>query len=45
MTGAELSAALRAALTRELPAAVRLRHDLHAHAEPSGSEHRTSARR
>ena len=43
MTGAELSAALRAALARELPAAVTLRHDLHAHAEPSGSEHRTSA--
>src|SRR5262249_58774807 len=41
--GGELSAALHAALARELPAAVTLRHDLHAHAEPSGSEHRTSA--
>lgn len=40
---AALAAGLRAALARELPDAVRLRHDLHAHAEPSGSEHRTSA--
>jgi amidohydrolase len=43
VTGAELSAALHAALTRELPAAVGLRRDLHAHAELSGSEHWTSA--
>lgn len=43
MTSADLPAALHAALDRELPAAVRLRHDLHAHAEPSGAEHRTSA--
>jgi amidohydrolase len=43
VTSAGLSAALHAALARELPGAVRLRHDLHAHAEPSGSEHRTSA--
>jgi amidohydrolase len=43
VTSPGLSAALHAALARELPGAVRLRHDLHAHAEPSGSEHRTSA--
>jgi metal-dependent amidase/aminoacylase/carboxypeptidase family protein len=43
VTRADLPAALHAALARELPAAIGLRHDLHAHAEPSGSEHRTSA--
>lgn len=43
MTTAELAAALRAALAGELAEAVALRHDLHAHAEPSGAEHRTSA--
>jgi amidohydrolase len=40
---ADLANALRAALAGELAEAVRLRHDLHAHAEPSGAEHRTSA--
>jgi amidohydrolase len=43
VTSADLAAALRAAVADELPDAVQLRHDLHAHAEPSGSEHRTSA--
>jgi amidohydrolase len=43
VTSAGLSAALHDALDGELPAAVQLRHDLHAHPEPSGSEHRTSA--
>jgi amidohydrolase len=43
VTTAELAAALRAALAGELAEAVALRHDLHAHAEPSGAEHRTSA--
>jgi amidohydrolase len=43
VTSADLAAALRAALAGELPDAVRLRHDLHAHAELSGAEHRTSA--
>jgi metal-dependent amidase/aminoacylase/carboxypeptidase family protein len=43
VTSAGLSAALHAALARELSGAVRLRHDLHSRAEPSGSEHRTSA--
>ena len=43
MTGARLAEALRAALARELDDAVRLRHDLHAHPELSGSEHRTAA--
>jgi amidohydrolase len=43
VTSADLAAALRAALADELPDAVRLRHDLHAHAELSGAEHRTSA--
>jgi amidohydrolase len=38
------AAALRAALDRELAAAVRLRHELHAAAELSGSEHQTAAR-
>lgn len=36
--------ALRAALEAELPAAVALRHRLHADPEPSGSERRTAAR-
>jgi amidohydrolase len=31
-------------LDGELEAAVALRHEIHAHAEPSGSEHRTAAR-
>lgn len=43
MRTAGLAGALRAALARELPGAVRLRHDLHAHAELSGAEHWTSA--
>jgi amidohydrolase len=43
VTNAGLANALRAALAGELAEAVRLRHDLHAHAEPSGAEHRTSA--
>ena len=41
---AELAARLRAGLAAELDAAVALRHELHADAEPSGSEHRTAAR-
>ncbi len=41
---ARLAAVLRAGLARELDAAVRLRHDLHADPELSGSEHRTAAR-
>ncbi len=44
MTGAGLAAALRAGLARELGEAVRLRRDLHADPELSGSEHRTAAR-
>ncbi len=44
MTGPGPAAALRAALDRELPDAVRLRRELHAGAELSGSEHRTAAR-
>ena len=44
MTGSGPAAALRAALDRELAEAVRLRHELHAGAELSGSEHRTAAR-
>jgi amidohydrolase len=43
VTNAGLAAALRAALDGELADAIRLRHDLHAHAELSGAEHRTSA--
>ena len=43
MSDASLDAALRAALARELGEAVRLRRDLHAHPELSGSEHRTAA--
>ena len=42
-SGSGLAAALRAALDRELADAVRLRHELHAGAELSGSEHRTAA--
>ena len=41
---AELAATLRAGLAAELGAAVALRHELHADAELSGSEHRTAAR-
>jgi hypothetical protein len=41
VTSPGLSAALHAALARELSGAVRLRHDLHSRAEPS--EHRASA--
>jgi amidohydrolase len=44
LAGAGLAAALRAALDRELDDAVRLRHELHAGAEVSGSEHWTAAR-
>ncbi|MGO8887850.1 MAG: M20 metallopeptidase family protein [Streptosporangiaceae bacterium] len=49
MTGAgpvdpALAGALRDVLAEELPAAVALRHELHADAEPSGSEHRTAIR-
>jgi len=44
VTGASLAADLRAALASELDDAVRLRHELHAAAELSGSEHRTAAR-
>jgi len=43
VTDVSLDAALRAALARELDEAVRLRHDLHAHPELSGSEYRTAA--
>lgn len=41
---ADLAARLRAGLAAELDAAIALRHELHADAEPSGSEHRTAAR-
>jgi amidohydrolase len=41
---AELAARLRAGLAAELGAAVALRHEWHADAELSGSEHRTAAR-
>ncbi len=44
MTGESLAEMLRAGLASELDGAVRLRHELHADAEPSGSEHRTAAR-
>lgn len=40
----DLAAGLRAGLAAELDAAVELRHEIHADPEPSGSEHRTSAR-
>ena len=43
-SGSGLALALRAALDRELADAVRLRHELHAGAELSGSEHQTAAR-
>jgi amidohydrolase len=43
-SGSGPAAALRAALDRELASAVRLRHELHACAELSGSEHQTAAR-
>jgi amidohydrolase len=43
VNGASLSAALHAALARELSGAVALRHDLHCRAELSGSEYRTAA--
>ncbi len=43
-TGPGLAAALRAGLDRELTGAVRLRRELHAGAELSGSEHQTAAR-
>lgn len=42
--GSGLAAALRDALDRELADAVRLRHDLHAAPELSGSEYQTAAR-
>lgn len=44
VTIAELAAQLRSGVAAELDAAVALRHELHADAEPSGSEHRTAAR-
>jgi amidohydrolase len=44
VTGESLAEMLRAGLASELDGAVRLRHELHADAEPSGSEHRTAAR-
>ncbi len=43
MTPDSLAASLAALLTRELPAAVELRHDLHRHAELSGAEYATAA--
>jgi amidohydrolase len=39
---AHAAAALEAALAEELGDAVRIRHELHAAAEPSGAEHRTA---
>ena len=44
MTGPSLAALLRAGVASQLADAVLLRHELHADAEPSGSEHRTAAR-
>ena len=44
VTMAELAAQLRAGVAAELGAAVALRHELHADAEPSGEEYRTAAR-
>jgi amidohydrolase len=44
MTGPDLAALLRAGVAGQLADAVLLRHELHADAEPSGSEHRTAAR-
>jgi amidohydrolase len=40
---AELAAQLRTGVAAEIEAAIALRHELHARAEPSGSEHRTAA--
>jgi amidohydrolase len=40
---AELAARLRTGVAAEIAAAVALRHELHAWAEPSGAEHRTAA--
>ena len=44
ITMAELAARLRDGVAAELDAAVALRHELHAGAEPSGQEHRTASR-
>jgi amidohydrolase len=44
ITMAELAARLRDGVAAELDAAVALRRELHAGAEPSGEEHRTAAR-
>ena len=44
MTSPDLAALLRAGVASQLADAVLLRHELHADAEPSGSEHRTAAR-
>jgi amidohydrolase len=44
VTMAQLAARLRDGVAAELDAAVALRHELHAGAEPSGQEHRTAAR-
>src|ERR1700729_585054 len=44
MTSPDLAALLRAGVAGQLADAVLLRHELHANAEPSGSEHRTAAR-
>jgi amidohydrolase len=44
MTSPVLAALLRAGVASQLADAVLLRHELHADAEPSGSEHRTAAR-
>ena len=44
MTSPSLAALLRAGVASQLADAVLLRHELHADAEPSGSEHRTAAR-
>ena len=43
VTIAELAAQLRAGVAAEIEAAVTLRHELHAMAEPSGAEHQTAA--
>ncbi|MGH3217949.1 MAG: M20 metallopeptidase family protein [Streptosporangiaceae bacterium] len=44
VNGADFPDALQAAVARELGDAVRLRHDLHANPELSGSEYRTAAK-
>ena len=44
MTSPGLAALLRAGVASQFADAVLLRHELHADAEPSGSEHRTAAR-